>query len=47
MNPIRYYAFDSLRATMMLLGLVLHASGPYIHNPYVPDDPQTALLWFD
>jgi hypothetical protein len=29
-EPQRYHAFDSLRAAMMLLGLVLHSAMAYV-----------------
>jgi hypothetical protein len=35
-GTIRYHAMDSLRAAMMLLGIVLHAGLSYTHMPRSP-----------
>jgi len=37
----RYHAFDTLRAGMMLLGVVFHATLPYITVPWFFGDPST------
>lgn len=44
----RIYSFDSLRAIMMLLGLVLHSAIPYVLFQYsVIFDPNPGLLYND
>ena len=46
----RYHALDALRATMMLLGLVLHSAVSYTASPlgaaWPYHDPHTSP-WFD
>lgn len=45
-EPSRYHAFDSLRASMMLLVCVCHAALPYVTIPLTVNDP-SAHLAFD
>ena len=44
----RYYSLDGLRASMMLLGLLLHASVSYLERPIVEwgfKDPSTSIVF--
>src|ERR671924_1429445 len=46
----RYHALDALRATMMLLGLILHSAASYTTRPLGaawPYHDQQTSLWFD
>lgn len=44
----RLHSFDSLRAIMMLLGLVLHSAGPYIYREYSEiKDPRSTNYTID
>jgi surface polysaccharide O-acyltransferase-like enzyme len=46
----RYHALDALRATMMLLGLILHSAASYTARPLGaawPYHDQQTSLWFD
>ncbi|MCB1614492.1 MAG: acyltransferase family protein, partial [Pseudomonadales bacterium] len=48
-NTQRFFALDSLRAIMMLLGVVIHAAVNYVHAPlntYLLKDPSSSR-WFD
>ncbi|CCH52145.1 acyltransferase 3 [Fibrisoma limi BUZ 3] len=44
---MHYHSLDNLRTTMMLMGLVLHAAGPYMEAAYLPDDPIANHPFFD
>ncbi len=50
-KPVRIHAFDNLRATMMLLGIVIHASLTYGIQTYDEEwpikDPHTTHYFFD
>ncbi|RIV20496.1 hypothetical protein DYU11_20850 [Fibrisoma montanum] len=44
---MHYHSLDNLRTSMMLMGLVLHAAGPYMNTAYFPDDPKANHEVFD
>lgn len=47
-SEVRYHALDSMRATMMLLGIYLHVVVGYSgdgHWPYIDAHPTSALNW--
>jgi len=47
-SNVRYHALDSMRATMMLLGIYLHVVVGYSgdgHWPYIDPHPTAALNW--